>query len=86
MFEGISDIEVDSIYYYLKKNGYTLAKVEQLKDEIWEILPKQYKNIYRMTDKTEKELLWYSLIYTIIYINTGNLEMKNYILKNNGQT
>lgn len=62
--DNFSEIEVDTVFYYLKKQGYNGVKTEKLKDDLPEILKTKF-NIERIEiiDWNATELDRYSIIY-----------------------
>jgi hypothetical protein len=62
--DSFSELEVDTVFYYLKKLGLSLADVEKLKSELTDTLSKKFK-IYteEVTPHFEKDLIRYSDIY-----------------------
>lgn len=62
------DIEVDSVFYYLKKKISSLAEVERLKDNLIDRLKDEFKIAYIETSVLdEKTQQWYSEIYEHLY-------------------
>lgn len=62
------DIEVDSVFYYLKKKSYSLAKVDKLKDNLIDTLKSKYKISFvesEILDDTKQQ--WYAEIYDHLY-------------------
>ena len=62
------DIEVDSVFYYLKKNNFSLTQVEKLKDDLIDKLNSEYGISYCETNVLdEKTQQWYSEIYEHLF-------------------
>ena len=62
------DIEVDSVFYYLKKKSYTLAEVEKLKDNLIDKLNIDFGISFVETNFLDKKMQqWYAEIYEHLY-------------------
>ena len=58
------EIEVDSIFFYLKQQGYNLAKIEKLKDELRDELRTNFSvQFIEASILTEKKQLWHASVY-----------------------
>lgn len=58
------DIEVDSVFYYLKKKKFTVAKLEELRDNLKETLRDKFNITFDETSSLkEKEQYWYAEIF-----------------------
>lgn len=62
------DIEVDSVFYYLKKKSYSLAEVEKLKDNLIDKLKIDFSISYVETNVLDNKMQqWYAEIYEHLY-------------------
>lgn len=77
------DIEVDSIFYYLKSQGYTLSKIEKLKDELRQKLNDDFSiQFIEGSVLTEKKQQWLGTIHDHLFkirtsINEGRDRKKS---------